>query len=53
MTNDAGVVRAATAAERQRLNALRAEGTIGDAAFQLVEQELDWEELGLEQLVRA
>ncbi|HKO55192.1 MAG TPA: sodium:proton exchanger, partial [Thermoanaerobaculia bacterium] len=50
---DAEVVRTATAAERQRLAALRANGTIGDAAFQLVEQELDWEELDLQQLVRA
>ncbi|HET8773006.1 MAG TPA: sodium:proton antiporter [Thermoanaerobaculia bacterium] len=50
---DAAVVRAATTAERQRLNALRADGTIGDAAYQLVEQELDLEELDLQQLVRA
>jgi Na+/H+ antiporter len=50
---DASVVRAANAAERQRLNALRADGTIGDAAFQLLEQELDWEELDLQQLVRT
>ena len=50
---DADVVRAATAAERQRLTALRADGTIGDAAFQRVEQELDWEELDLQQLVRV
>jgi monovalent cation/hydrogen antiporter len=50
---DADVVRAATAAERQRLSALRADGTIGDAAFQRVEQELDWEELDLEQLLRS
>jgi monovalent cation/hydrogen antiporter len=38
-------------AERNRLVALRADGTIGDAAFQRVEQELDWEELDLQQLV--
>jgi Na+/H+ antiporter len=50
---DAEAVRAATAGKRQRLAALRADGTIGDAAFQLVEQELDWEELDLQQLVRA
>jgi len=49
---DAEVIRATVAAERQRLNALRADGTISDAAFQQVEQELDWEELDLEQLVR-
>ncbi|HEY7375355.1 MAG TPA: cation:proton antiporter, partial [Polyangia bacterium] len=39
-----------TAAERQRLLALRADGTIGDAAFQQLEQELDLEELDLQQL---
>jgi hypothetical protein len=43
-------VRKATSAEQQRLLALRADGTIGDAAFQRVEQELDWEELDLQQL---
>lgn len=50
---DARVIRVATAAERRRLTALRADGTIGDAAFQLIEQELDLEELDLQQLVRA
>ena len=45
------VVRAATAAERQRLVALREDGTIGDAAFQRVEQELDLEELDVQQLL--
>jgi CPA1 family monovalent cation:H+ antiporter len=53
LETDAEVIRTATAAERQRLTALRADGTIGDAAFQLIEQELDWEELDLQQLVRA
>jgi monovalent cation/hydrogen antiporter len=47
---DAPVVRVATSAGRQRLLALRADGTIGDAAFQRVEQELDLEELNLQQL---
>jgi hypothetical protein len=42
---DAAVVRAATEAQRQRLVALRADGTIGDAAFQRVEEELDWARL--------
>ena len=42
---DAAVVRAATAAQRQRLVALRADGTIGDAAFQQIQEELDWAEL--------
>lgn len=50
---DVEAVRAAAAGKRQRLTALRAEGIIGDAAFQQVEQELDWEELDLQQLVRA
>lgn len=52
-TEDVDVVRTAAAAERQRLTSLRADGTIGDAAFQQVEQELDWEELSLQQLVRG
>ena len=47
---DAEIVRQATSAERQRLIALRADGTIGDAAFQQIEQELDLEELDLQQL---
>jgi monovalent cation/hydrogen antiporter len=47
---DAAIARAATSAERQRLLALRADGTIGDAAFQRLEQELDLEELDLQQL---
>jgi CPA1 family monovalent cation:H+ antiporter len=44
---DAEVVRLATAAERRRLIELRDNGTIGDAAFQQVEQELDLRELDL------
>ena len=44
-------MRAATDAQRQRLVALRADGTIGDAAFQRVEEELDWAELDWAQLV--
>jgi Na+/H+ antiporter len=44
---DAEVVRVATNAERQRLIELRDNGTIGDAAFQEVEQELDIKELDL------
>jgi Na+/H+ antiporter len=50
---DAAVVRAATEAQRRRLVALRADGTIGDAAFQRVEEELDWAELDWAQLVRS
>ncbi|HEX5576552.1 MAG TPA: sodium:proton antiporter [Gemmatimonadales bacterium] len=50
---DEVVVRAATEAQRRRLVALRADGTIGDAAFQRVEEELDWAELDWEQLLRA
>jgi CPA1 family monovalent cation:H+ antiporter len=40
--------RAAMAAERRRLSALRADGTIGDDAFHRVEEELDRAELGTE-----
>jgi hypothetical protein len=50
---DANVVRAAAVAERQRLISLRADGTIGDVAFQQVEQELDLEELNLQPLLRG
>jgi CPA1 family monovalent cation:H+ antiporter len=31
--------------------ALRADGTIGDAAYQRIEEELDWTELGWAQVV--
>lgn len=50
---DAAVVRAASEAGRRRLVALRDDGTIGDAAFQRVEEELDWAELGWAQLDHA
>jgi monovalent cation/hydrogen antiporter len=50
---DAEVVRAATEAQRNRLVALRGDGTIGDAAFQRVEEELDWAELDWAQLLGA
>lgn len=50
---DAAVVRAATEAQRKRLVGLRTDGTIGDAAFQRVEEELDWAELDWAQLLRA
>jgi CPA1 family monovalent cation:H+ antiporter len=45
------IVRAATAAERRHLLELREDGTIGDAAFQRIEQVLDVEELDLQQLL--
>jgi CPA1 family monovalent cation:H+ antiporter len=48
---DVVVVHAALVAQRKRLVALRDNGTIGDAAFQRVEQELDWTELGWAQVV--
>ena len=48
---DAAVVRAVTGAQRRRLVALRADGTIGDAAFQRLEVELDWAELGWAQVL--
>ncbi len=44
-TADNEVVRAATDAQRSRLIALRVDGTIGDAAFQRIQEELDWAEL--------
>jgi Na+/H+ antiporter len=50
---DADVVRAATEAARRRLLALRADGTIGDAAFQRVEEELDWADLDWAQFLRT
>ena len=51
--DDAAVIRVALGAQRRRLVALRADGTIGDAAFQRVEEELDWTELGLTPVVGA
>jgi CPA1 family monovalent cation:H+ antiporter len=53
LDGDAAVVKAATEALRRRLVALRADGTIGDAAFQRIEEELDWAELDWAQLVRS
>lgn len=44
---DEEIVRVATAAERRRLIELRDNATIGDAAFQRLEQELDIRELEL------
>lgn len=44
---DARVLRVAMDAERKRLIELRDDGTIGDAAFQQVEQELDLKELNI------
>ena len=49
----AAVVEAAMSAERQRLLELRSMGEIGDTAFQRVEQELDWAELDVRQLLRT
>jgi monovalent cation/hydrogen antiporter len=50
---DASAVRAATDAQRHRLVGLRADGTIGDTAFQRLEEELDWAELDWAQSLRA
>jgi CPA1 family monovalent cation:H+ antiporter len=47
-TEYAAAARAAMAAERRRLSALRADGTIGDDAFHKVEEELDRAELSAE-----
>jgi CPA1 family monovalent cation:H+ antiporter len=49
---DVAAVRAAMEAQRKRLMALRTDGTIGDAAFQRVQEELDWGELDWSQLLR-
>lgn len=50
---DAAVVDTALEAQRQRLIALRTDGTIGDTAYQRIEEELDWTELGWAQIVGA
>lgn len=50
---DLAVLEAATGAQRARLAALRADGTIGDAAYQRVQEELDWMELGWKQVLPA
>lgn len=50
---DDDMIRAAMAAERERLLALREDGTIGDAAFQQIEEDLDRTELYLEQFLRS
>jgi monovalent cation/hydrogen antiporter len=50
---DAVIVRAASDAQRRRLLALRSDGTIGDAAFQVIQEELDWAELDWIQLLQA
>lgn len=47
------IMLAAMEARRRRLLALRADGTIGDAAFQLVEEEIDWAELHSSHLFRT
>jgi monovalent cation/hydrogen antiporter len=51
--DDSAVIRVATEAQRRRLVALRGDGTIGDAAFQRIEEELDWSELGWSQIVTS
>ena len=50
---DADALRAAMAAERRRLAALRSNGTIGDDAFHRIEEELDLAELDAESVLRA
>jgi CPA1 family monovalent cation:H+ antiporter len=44
--DDIAVLHAALRGQQQRLLALRADGTTGGAAFQQLEEELDWMELG-------
>jgi CPA1 family monovalent cation:H+ antiporter len=46
------LMRQAVAAERRRLSALRADGSIGDDAFHRIEEELDWAELNAEMTLR-
>ena len=50
---DAEIIRTALAAERRRLIEMRDDSTIGDAAFQQVEQELDLRELELMEIAEA
>ena len=50
---EGAVVRAATDAQRRRLMTLRTSGTIGDAAFQRIEEDLDWAELGWAHVLRT
>ena len=50
---DGEVVRAAMTAGRQALMGLRSKGTIGDAAFQQLQEQLDLTELGWEQVVET
>ncbi len=50
---DLAIVRKVAEASRYRLITLRAAGTIGDAAFQRIEEELDVEELDLGLLTRG
>jgi CPA1 family monovalent cation:H+ antiporter len=52
-SNYADVVRAALEGQRRRLVGLRSEGVIGDTAFQGLQEELDWMELGWEQVVSS
>jgi Na+/H+ antiporter len=51
--NDVRAVRVAVTAERQRLVELRNDGTISDAAFQVIEEELDRKELELLEFARV
>jgi CPA1 family monovalent cation:H+ antiporter len=53
LSSRADTLRAAMAAERRRLSALRASGTIGDDAFHMVEEELDWAEQAAESVRRT
>jgi CPA1 family monovalent cation:H+ antiporter len=50
---DARIAHVATTAERRKLIELRETGTIGDAAFQQVEQELDLRELDLPEFAQT
>ena len=45
------VVRAALEVQRRQIVEMRSDGRIGDTAFQRLEEELDWTELGWEQVI--
>jgi hypothetical protein len=47
----ADVVRAALEVQRRQILDMRSDGSIGDTAFQRLEEELDWTELGWEQVI--
>lgn len=49
---EADLLRACLQAQRDRLIALRDDGSIGEDAFRVLEEELDWTELGWSHFLR-